>query len=216
MKGTAISYTANELGWIKRHCVKPRRDAHAEFCRTFGRTDVSLINFNALCKRKGWATGRTGHFPKGHVPYNLGIKRPFNANSAMTQFKKGGIPHNVKYLGHERVSKDGYVEISVAETDPHTGFWRRYVLKHKYLWEQQHGPVQAGHVLKCLDGNCLNTDPSNWTQIPRSLLPFLNGHRGPNYDQAAPDVKPAILTLAKLKHARGLRKGKAPAGRNRI
>ncbi len=202
MKGTAIPYTAKELAWIKRHCTEPRREAHATFCRRFGRVDVSLIHFNALCKRKGWATGRTGQFVKGQVPYNLGMKRPFNANSAKTQFQAGNLPHNTKYLGHERVDKNGYLEISVAETNPHTGFERRYVLKHKYLWEQLHGPVPQGHALKCLDGNRLNTDPSNWALIPRSLLPSLAGRWGLNYDQAAPEVKPVLLTLAKLKDAR--------------
>lgn len=143
------------------------------------------------------------------MPFNFGKTRPFNANSARTQFKKGGVPPNVKYLGHERVSKDGYVEISVAETNPHTGYGRRYVLKHKHLWEQLHGPVPAGHALKCLDGNRLNTDPSNWTPVSRGLMPLLNGRWGPNYDQAAPELKPVLLTLAKLKQARGRRKRKA-------
>lgn len=201
MKRTAIPYTTKELAWIRRHCALPRRDAHARFCHTFDRTDVSFENFKALCTRKGWGTGRTGYFPNGHVPYNLGQARPSHPNSAKTQFQKGRVPHNTKYLGHERVNKDGYVEISVAETNPHTGYERRYVLKHKHLWEQQHGPVPAGHVLKSVDGNRLNTDPANWTPIPRRLLPFLNGHRGPNYDQSAPALKPAILTLAKLKCA---------------
>jgi hypothetical protein len=201
-RGHGIPYSPHELAWIKRHRALPRRDAHALFCRTFRRSDVSLDNFKSLCTRKGWTTGRTGCFPKGHVPANMGKTMPYNANSARTQFKKGGLPHNTKYLGHERVSVDGYVEISIADTNPHTGYGRRYVLKHRHLWEQQHGPVPAGHVLKSLDGNRLNTDPSNWSLIPRSLLPFLNGHRGPNYDQAAPEVKPVILTLAKLKGAR--------------
>jgi len=209
MIGHAIAYTAHELAWIKRHCTLPRREAHARFCERFGRADVSLDNYKSICTRNGWGTGRTGCFPKGNRPYNLGQTRPFNANSATTQFKKGNLPHNTKYLGHERVS-DGYVEISVAETNPHTGYERRYVLKHRYLWEQQHGPVPAGHALKCLDGNRLNTDPSNWVLISRSLLPFLNGHRGPKYDQAAPEIKPVILTLAKLKCASGKRKRGEP------
>ncbi|MCS6287722.1 MAG: HNH endonuclease [Nitrospira sp.] len=208
MKGQAIPYTAQELAWIKRHCTVPRREAHARFCRRFDRPDVTLAHFTALCNRRGWATGRTGCFLQGNVPYNKGLKRPFNANSARTQFKPGHLPHNTKYLGHERLTDDGYVEISVAETNPYTGYDCRYVLKHKYLWAQQHGPVPPGHVLKCLDGNRLNTDPSNWILISRSLLPFLNGHRGPNYDQAAPELKPAILTLAKLKLASGKRKAK--------
>lgn len=201
-KGRAIVYSAHELAWIKKHCALPRRDAHAVFCHQFSRSDITLDNFKALCTRNGWTTGRTGRFPKGHTTFNKGKTMPFNANSARTQFHPGQLPHNTKCLGHERISVDGYVEISIAETNPHTGFWRRYVLKHKYLWERQHGPVPAGHFLKSIDSNRLNTDPSNWILLSRSLQPFLNGHRGPNYDQAAPEVKPAILALAKLKFTR--------------
>lgn len=202
MKGRRLSYSPRELAWIQRHCALPRRVAHARFCETFRRSDVSLQNFKALCTRRGWTTGRTGCFVKGQRPHNLGKPMPSNANSARTQFKKGRLPHNARYLGHERLDKNGYVEISIAATNPYTGFWRRYVLKHRYLWEQQHGPVPVGHCLKCRDGNRLNTDPSNWILVPRALLPFMNGHRGPNYARAHPDVRPAILTLAQLKYAR--------------
>jgi hypothetical protein len=202
MKGTWIRYSAEELAWIEEHRDLPRKEAHSAFLALFGRTDVALDNYIGLCKRKGWTTGRTGRFDKGSTPANKGKKMPYNANCARTQFKKGQLPHNTKYLGHERVSKDGYTEISIAETNPHTGFERRYVLKHKYLWEQAHGPVPEGMLLKCLDGNRLNTDPSNWTLVPRGALPFMNGHRGPNYNSADPEVRPTILALAKLRHLR--------------
>jgi len=203
MKGHWIVYSAAELVWIKQHCTMPRREAHARFCRRFRRRDVLFDHFKALCKRQGWRTGRTGCFAKGLTPHNKGKRMPYHANSARTQFKPGNLPHNTKYLGHERVSVDGYVEISVAETNPHTGYCRRYVLKHRHLWEQQHGPVPAGHALKCLDGDRRNTDPSNWVLVSRGLLPFLSGGRyGQCYDQAALEVKPALLTLAKLKYAR--------------
>lgn len=201
-KGRWISYSLNELLWIKTHCAMPRREAHTLFCKQFARADVSPENFKSLCTRNGWSTGRTGRFFNGHQPHNVGKQMPYNANSARTRFKAGNLPHNTRYLGHERVTKDGYVEISISKTNPYTGYERRYVLKHKYLWELQHGPVPAGHVLKRLDGNRLNTHPSNWTLIPRGLLPFLNGHRGLNYDQAAREVKPVIMTLAKLKYVR--------------
>lgn len=198
-----ITYSPDERAWIKKNAKRVRRRAHARFCEIFSRNDVSLSNFNSLCKREGWMTGRTGHYKKGSVSHNKGKTMPYNANSARTQFKKGQTPLNTKYLGHERVSVDGYVEISIAQTNPHTGFDRRYVLKHKYLWAQANGPVPAGMCLKCLDGDRTNTDPANWELIPRGALPFLNGHRGPNYNQAAPELRPAILTLAKLKHAKG-------------
>ncbi|MFD2646388.1 HNH endonuclease signature motif containing protein [Devosia albogilva] len=121
-----------------------------------------------------------------------------------TQFRKGQEPHNTKYLGHERINKDGYVEISVAQTNPHTGYGRRYVHKHVHLWTQKNGPVPEGHALKCLDGNKLNTDPSNWEAIPRGVLPRLNGGKATRvmaYDSAPAELKPALLTIAKIDHA---------------
>ena len=202
MKGHGIPYTADELAWVKVHCTRSRREAHAEFVDLFERNDVSLIHFNSLCKRNGWLTGRTGQYDPGSVPANKGKKMPFNANSARTPFKKGSLPHNTKFLGHERVSKDGYTEISIGQENPHTGYERRYVLKHKYLWEKENGPVPPGMLLKSKDGNRLNTDPSNWALISRGALPFLNGHRGPNYDAAPAELKPVVLTLAKLRYAK--------------
>lgn len=155
----------------------------------------------AACRlRRGDNVGAAHRFKKGQVPANKGKPMPFHPNSAATRFKKGQLPHNTKWAGHERVSKDGYVEISVEKTNPHTGFNSRYVLKHKWRWEQANGPVPAGMALKCL-GDRLNTDPSNWELVPRSLLPRLNGKRGRGYDRAPSELKPTILAIAKLEHA---------------
>lgn len=214
MKGAAIKYTPEELDWIKTHCKHVRRKAHAAFCRKFRRYDVTLENYCGLCKRRGWLTGRTGGFKPGNVPANKGKKMPWNANRAKTQFKKGNLPHSTKWLGHERVSKDGYVEISIAQTNPHTGYERRHVLKHRHLWEKQNGPVPAGMCLKCLDGNRLNTAPSNWVAIPRSVLPRLNGRSKRAYDSAPDTLKPVILNVARLEDAvHRTRREDAPARR---
>ncbi|WP_319532840.1 HNH endonuclease signature motif containing protein [uncultured Cohaesibacter sp.] len=201
MKGKRIDYSAEELAWIEANKTRVRKEAHAEFVVVFGRQDVSFSNYHSLCKRKGWFTGRTGRIEKGNVPLNKGKKMPFNANSARTQFKKGQLPHNTKYLGHERVSVDGYVEISVNETNPHTGYERRYVLKHRHLWELEHGPLPDGMCLKCLSDDKQNCDPSNWEMVPRGLLPRLNGKSGRNYDHAEPELKPVIMAVARLEHA---------------
>lgn len=195
-----ISYSAAELTWIKAHSTLPRREAHLQFCQAFSRSDVSLDNFKSLCKRNGWLTGRDGRLRPGNAPPNKGKKMPFNSNCARTQFKKGRLPHNTKSLGHERIGRDGYVWISVGEANPYTGYERRYVQKHRWLWEKQHGPVPDGMCLKCLDGNRQNTDPSNWELIPRAMIPYLNGWRGADYEAAEAEVKPAILTVAKLKY----------------
>jgi hypothetical protein len=204
VKGRWITYSAEELAWIESNRDMRRADLRRLFVMFFGREDVTVSTLNALCKRKGWTTGRDGCFAKGQVPHNKGKPHPTRGRAAETQFKKGGLPHNTNYLGHERVSKDGYVEVSIAETNPYTGFERRYVLKHRHEWEKANGPVPEGHALKCIDGNKQNTAPSNWEAIPRALLPRLNGGRFKThlaFDEAAPELKPSLLAIAKLDRA---------------
>jgi hypothetical protein len=197
VKGSNIVYTERQLAFISRRRRMPRRKLYALFIRRFRRRDVTFDNLKSLCWRRGWLNGRSGQFPKGHVPANKGKRMPYNRNSARTQFKKGQLPKNTKWLGHERLSKEGYVEISVKQRNPHTGFERRYVLKHRWLWEQQHGPVPEGMILKC-KGDRLDTDPSNWELIPRGVLPRLSGRFGRGYDDAPPELKPTIMAVAKL------------------
>jgi len=208
-KGKDIVYSADELAWIEANCSLPRREAHATFCEKFGRTDITPDNFKALCTRKGWNTGRDGRLQPGNASWNTGKKMPYNANSARTQFKKGNrtgrANHVYKAIGSERLSKDGYLERKIHDGLPMNSRWRAV---HLVNWERENGPVPAGMCLKAIDSNRLNTDPSNWELISRGALPFLNGFRGHDYDAAAPEVKPAILTLAKLKHARGARSKK--------
>lgn len=200
MKGRTIHYSDEELAWIKARKEWPRQKLHSEFCVRFGRTDVAFHNLKSLCGRNGWLTGRTGQYVPGQVSVNKGKTMPYNANSAKTWFKKGRAPHNTKFLGHERISKDGYVEVSVQETNPHTGFGRRYVLKHRHLWEQVNGPIPSCMCLKCLGSDRTNTDPTNWEMIPRAMLPRLNGRHSLSYDDAADEVKPTVMAIAKLEH----------------
>lgn len=206
MKGRAIAYSAEEMAWLEDNRLMVISEYHAAFAERFGRDDVSLINLHSLRKRKGWKTGRTGQWVKGEEPHNKGKPFPSRGRSAQTQFKKGQQPHNTNYLGHERINaSDGYVYISVAETNPHTGYERRYVLKHLWLWEQANGPVPEGHCLKSRDGDRSNTDPANWQCIPRAILPRLAGgnryHRVLAYDDAPDELKPTIMATAKLVHA---------------
>lgn len=210
-------YSAAEIDWLGDNRTLPIAAYHRAFTDRFARTDVTAVQLHALRKRMGWRTGRTGQFVPGQVSHNKG--RPCapgtggrHPNARRTQFKPGQLPANTKQLGHEHIRTDGYVEISVAETNPHTGFERRYVLKHLHLWQAANGPVPDCHALKCLDGDRTNTDPANWTPVPRGVLARLSGghhRRRPAYDAAAPEVKPVLLTLARVEHqARILRRGK--------
>lgn len=210
MKGKPISYSDDELRWIKRNCDMTRADLHALFCKMFGRTDVSVTNIKALCKRHGWYSGRTGRFTPGQTAHNKGKKTgPAHPNTKSRQFRPGQVPHNCRPLGSERLTADGYIEVKVQVPNPYTTARTRFIHKHRYLWEQVNGPLPRGMALKCLDGDKTNTDPANWEAIPRAMLPRLNGKFGRDYDTAPPEVKPTLLAIAKLEHmARELRQGK--------
>lgn len=215
MKGVWIKYSAEEMAWLEANRTLPISDYHAAFCAKFGR-DVSAGNLHALRKRKGWRTGRTGCFAKGQEPFNKG--KPCapgtggrHPNARKTQFKKGNRTGqaNLNYqpIGTERLNEDGYLERKIHDGMPLQSRWR---LVHLVEWEAINGPIPEGQCLKSIDGDRSNTDPSNWQMIPRALLPRLNGGRFKKhlaYDEAVPEVRPALLTIAKIEHrARELRR----------
>src|SRR6185437_7978694 len=123
---------------------------------------------------------------------------PFNANSARTQFKKGGRTGRAnelyKPIGTERLSKDGYLERKIHDGMPLQSRWRAV---HLVNWEKLNGPLPKGMALKCL-GDKSDTAPSNWMLVPRSMLPRLNNRWGRNFDHAPAELKPTIMAVAKL------------------
>jgi len=199
MKGRLIPYSPAELAWIESNCTRLRKEAHADFCGTFGRADVSLTNYNALCKRNGWMTGRTGRIEEGAPAHNKGKKMPFHKNSAATRFKAGGLPHNHRGAGHERIcKKDGYVILIIDEVNPWSGAATRPVHKHRWLWEKENGPLPKGMALKCLDGDKTNCAPSNWRAVSRGTLARLNSRWTPPLETYEPEIRPTIITIAEL------------------
>lgn len=208
MKGHWITYSGEELRFLEANKAVPRRELHAMFVEKFRRTDVSFANLKALCTRKGWGTGRGGHFPKGGTPHNKGKscepgKGGLHPNARKTQFKKGNLTgranRNHKPVGTERINDDGYRERKIHEGMP---FQSRWQLVHRVEWEAVNGPVPKGMALKCI-GDRLNTDPSNWQLVPRAILPRLNGGTRKKhlaYDSAPAELKPVILAVAKLEH----------------
>lgn len=202
MKGRGISYSGAEMAWLEANRLMVISDYAMAFKAEFGR-DVAARNLHALRKRNGWKTGRTGCFSKGDAPHNKGKPHPARGRAAETQFKKGhsrsGVAAKVyKPIGSERVSKDGYIERKVHDGLPMQSRWQTV---QKIRWEAINGPLPKGMFLKCLDGDRANTDPSNWEPLPRAVLPYLNGHRGFDYDAAEPEVRPAIIAVAKVRHA---------------
>lgn len=191
MKGVAIPYSDAELDFIESRKTMTRSELTTAFNKHFDR-DVSVKNIHALCKRKGWSTGRTGRFVKGQESWNKGIKGYMGANT--TSFKKGQKAHNHKPVGSERVCpKDNFVVVKVAEPNQ----WKH---KHVHIYEQIHGVCTKGEVVRFLDGDKRNFSKENLVLITRSENLILNRMNANSYSQ---ELSPALLALARVQAKQG-------------
>lgn len=101
-------------------------------------------------------SGLTGHFYKGRVPHNKGKKMPLKQYEKCknTMFKKGNVPQNHRPVGSERVGKDGYMQIKVAEPNK----WQQ---KNVYIYEKHYGKIPKGYKVIFLDQNKYNFSIEN-------------------------------------------------------
>lgn len=114
-------------------------------------------------------SGLTGKFRKGQTPHNKGKKMPKEVYEKVkhTMFANGNVPPNHRPVGSERISKDGYIEVKVAEPNK----WR---LKQRVVYEEAKGKIPEGCPIIFLDGNKRNFDIDNLRCITRSELLYLN------------------------------------------
>lgn len=127
-------------------------------------------------------------FIKGHKPWNKGMKG-LDIGGKETQFKKGHVPANHKQVGEERIDEDGYMYIKIAE---HT----RWVLKHRHIYEQQHGKLAPHMVIVFIDKDRSNFAIDNLEAITK--VENMERNRITKYPKP---VQQAIKTLNKLWHA---------------
>lgn len=226
-------------GWTTREHWTPAEDAQLTACFStmptaraaaiFGRSVYStnnraytlglrksgayLASPEAGRLRRGDGRGGATRFKPGQTPLNKGKKHPKGwAPGRMrdSQFTKGQAGWNWQPIGSERlIGGYLYTKSSDFRLVPYTVNWRP---THVLNWEAAYGPLPDGHCLKSVDGDRLNTDPTNWQSVPRAILPRLNGGRGGRlgYDQAPTELKPTIMAVAKLSHAAKTR-GRAKA-----
>ena len=132
--------------------------------------------------------GAKFRYAKGREPENKGkpMSKELYDKCKATMFKKGHEPHNTYYDGHERICKDGYIEVRIRKG--------KYVAKHRYLWEQSNGKVPKGYILIFKDKNQQNTSLDNLELISREENMKRNTiHRFPN------ELKTTIRLINKLK-----------------
>lgn len=110
---------------------------------------------------------KAGQFKKGLIPHNKGkkwdeyVSKETQQKMLDTAFKKGNMPKQHREVGSERINKDGYVEIKVAEPNK----WKH---KHVHLWEEHHGESAKGRVVYFIDGDKTNITIENLAIIDRS------------------------------------------------
>ncbi|WP_120510931.1 HNH endonuclease signature motif containing protein [Photobacterium salinisoli] len=166
-KGQCHQYTEAQREFIRLNSALPHQELTDMFNQEFG-TALSRPAISAYCKRYGFLTGRTGCFEKGAKPWNTGTKGAVKPNSGC--FKPGVKPKNFKPVGHERIcSKDGYVLIKTDQVNPYTGASTSYRFKHLVVWEQAHGPVPKGHILRFKDGDKTNCELSNLECVSQAV-----------------------------------------------
>ena len=173
------------------------KEIQEEFTARFG-WEISRSQVSGYIKNHHLNTGRTGRFEKGQVSHNKGKKGLRAPGCEKGWFSKGHTPKNHKPVGSERLSKDGYWEIKIAEPNK----WR---LKHLAIWEQHNGSIPKGSCIIFLDGNTSNLDIKNLMMIRRRDLVRMNQSK---LFSDIPEVTEAGAHVAELLSAMGEAKRK--------
>lgn len=165
--GYGIKWSDEEKEYLKEitpghHYVEIAELMNKKFDREF---TVKLVK-NAIGRYK-LNTGFNGRFEKGLIPHNKGQKGVCAKGAEKGWFKKGQTPINHKSVGSERITKDGYIMLKVAEPNK----WR---LKHVVEWEKNNGKLPKNHALIFLDRNKQNTSLDNLQLVSRSELLIIN------------------------------------------
>lgn len=141
-------------------------------------------------------SGLTGHFPKGHTPYNKGRKGFYSPGCEKGWFKKGNIPKNHRPVGSERIDTNGYVYIKIKEPNV-------WCLKHVRIYEKKHGTVPKGMIVTFKDGNKQSCSIENLLLMSRAEAAVMTHFklRGttPELMETGVLVSKIILQKSKLK-----------------
>lgn len=195
MRGRSKLFTPVQVQFLKDTYPKLRLPALVDAFNAEFSTEFKLTQIKAFLKNHGITCGRTGHW--GERPsWNKGSAGTGLCKPNSGSFKKGDVPPNITELYTERTNRDGYIEIKVPLPNPYKkGQQTRYMLKHRWLWEQANGPVPRSHAVVFIDGDRTHCELSNLELITRAELSALNRF---GYYDAPEELRPTIRALAKL------------------
>ena len=180
-RSRALEWTPERRAWFRAFCPgHTEREISAEHERAFG-CPLSEGQIANAKTRLGVRSGtHGGRFEPGREPFNKGRPQaewmpPESAErTKATRFKKGLTPPNAVRtpVGSERVTKDGYVEVKVAERPSGNGPTHdNWAPKARLVWEGHHGArVPRGFAVVFADGDARNFDPENLVAVSRADL----------------------------------------------
>ena len=170
-----------------------------EFKKRFG-VDLTLYQYKNRKHKLGVVSkGNAGWFKPGHGGFfSEEHKRAFVEGGKNTRFKKGNIPYNAKDkpVGFERLTKDGYIEVKIADHPSHKDCNDNWRAKHLLIWEREHGKrIPPKHAVLFADGDKRNLDPENLVLVSRRQLMMINRLRIPYYDRESLEAAMAVADL---------------------
>jgi hypothetical protein len=179
-------FTPEQIDWLTANRYELN---NIEVVKQFNqRFELSLVKHQVTqaCIRRGIKHKING-FQKGQTTWNKGLKGVNGTSS--TTFKKGQISVNLLPIGTERLTKEGYIDIKLA--DPNI-----WAPKHRYIWEQAYGKLNSSQIIVFLSDNRQDFSLSNMALINRSEMATLNRHE--KFGQQAPEIRAALINVVRL------------------
>ena len=198
--GKVVEWTAQEIEDLRE--IYPGNDTE-DVAIVLGRSVGAVLNMASKMKirkiaawveqqRKRFAEGgKKNRYRKGHVPANactVGVSGQ-HPNSRKTQFKKGHLPKNTLQDGAITVRDD---KRGVPQKFTRVGL-AKWVYLSRYNYEKFVGPIPKGHVIRFLDGDTMNCDPSNLECVSQRLNMLINSKHG--YTRKQAEVKEVCLLI---------------------
>ena len=165
---------------------KTSRDVANEMNQKFG-LSLTEKQIKSYRRNNNLNSGLTGRFEKGRTPHNKGKKYP-NMPKNSGQFKKGKRPPNYVPVGTINYTTDGYPKEKIGEPN-------KWVLKHRKVWEEHHGPIPKGYSVCFLDRDKTNYDISNLILLSNEELARMNQN---NYFSSDPELTKLGAGITKL------------------
>jgi len=196
-----MKYEKEHIEFIKAHQGASAREMAELFTNHFN-IPVTKNQMNGVMYRNNIKSGKNWNFEKGNIPHNKGKKmsKELYEKCKPTMFKKGHIPKNHREIGSERITKDGYTQIKITESDG----WK---LKHRLVYEEHYGEIPVGYSILFCDGNKQNCDIDNLILVSRSELLILNRNKLIKNDSSLTrtgvNIAKLLDAMSKKKKAKG-------------